>query len=119
MAPDQLLDTYQSERQAFARTLVATTDRGFTMATDEGRGAAFVRTRILPLVAPELFKLSAVRHYLFRAVSQLVIDYRDSAISDGRAGSVHGGERLPWAKGAGSDNFDSLNQSAVAAACLR
>jgi 2-polyprenyl-6-methoxyphenol hydroxylase-like FAD-dependent oxidoreductase len=107
-AADSLLETYQVERQAFARKLVATTDRGFTLATDEGRTAAFIRTRILPIVVPALFKLEAVRNFLYRAVSQLVIDYRDSAISMGAAGRIHGGDRLPWAKTSHGDNFDTL-----------
>jgi 2-polyprenyl-6-methoxyphenol hydroxylase-like FAD-dependent oxidoreductase len=107
-APDSLLDTYQTERRAFALELVATTDRGFTLATDESRVATFVRTRILPRIVPGLFKLEAVRKFLYRAVSQLVIDYRKSDISHGSAGRIHGGERLPWAKTARADNFDTL-----------
>ncbi|HTB66118.1 MAG TPA: FAD-dependent oxidoreductase [Steroidobacteraceae bacterium] len=107
-AADSLLDTYQAERQAFARKLVATTDRGFTLATDEGRTAGFIRTRILPIVVPALFKLEAVRNFLYRAVSQLVIEYRASAISRGSAGRIHAGDRLPWAKTSHGDNFDTL-----------
>jgi 2-polyprenyl-6-methoxyphenol hydroxylase-like FAD-dependent oxidoreductase len=107
-APDRLLDTYETERSAFARKLVATTDRGFTLATAEGRTADFIRTRIVPIVVPALFKLEVAREYLFSAVSQIVIAYRDSALSAGKAGALHGGDRLPWAKAANSDNFDTL-----------
>ncbi len=67
-ASDQLLETYQTERRAFARTLVATTDRGFMLATDEGPIASFIRTRIVPVIAPQLFKVAAIRRYLFSAV---------------------------------------------------
>ena len=118
-APDALLDTYEVERRAFALKLVATTDRGFTLATAESRTAALVRMRIVPIVVPALFKLQAVRNFLYRAVSQLVIEYRDSAISRGAAGRIHGGDRLPWAKTAHGDNFDTLTTATVAAACLR
>jgi hypothetical protein len=107
-APDRLLDTYETERCAFARRLVATSDRGFTLATAEGRTADFIRTRILPIVVPALFKLEVVREYLFSAVSQIVIAYRDSALSAGKARALHGGDRVPWAKAADSDNFDTL-----------
>ena len=107
-ASDRLLDTYETERRAFARKLVATTDRGFTLATAEGRTADFVRMRIVPIIVPALFKLEAAREFMFSAVSQIVITYRDSAISAGRAGALHGGDRLPWARSADSDNFDSL-----------
>jgi 2-polyprenyl-6-methoxyphenol hydroxylase-like FAD-dependent oxidoreductase len=107
-APDRLLDTYETERCGFARKLVATTDRGFTLATAEGRTAEFIRTRIVPIVVPALFKLEVAREYLFSAVSQIVIAYRDSALSAGKAGALHGGDRVPWAKSANSDNFDTL-----------
>ncbi|HEY6455235.1 MAG TPA: FAD-dependent monooxygenase [Steroidobacteraceae bacterium] len=107
-ASDSLLDTYEAERRPFALMLVATTDRGFTLATAEGRVAAFIRMRILPSVVPALFKFDAVRTFLYRAVSQLVIDYRESEISRGSAGRIHGGDRLPWAKTSRSDNFDTL-----------
>src|SRR5205807_4155103 len=39
-APDTLLDSYEAERIGFARRLVATTDRVFSMATAEGAVAA-------------------------------------------------------------------------------
>jgi 2-polyprenyl-6-methoxyphenol hydroxylase-like FAD-dependent oxidoreductase len=107
-AADPILDTYEPERRAFALKLVATTDRGFTLATAESRTAAFIRIRILPIVVPALFKLEAVRKFLYRAVSQLVIEYRHSAISMGAAGRIHGGDRLPWAKTSRGDNFDML-----------
>src|SRR5262249_16943107 len=45
-----LLDSYQTERIAFARRLVATTDRAFTFVTADGRLAQLVRTRIAPRV---------------------------------------------------------------------
>ena len=41
---------------------------------------------------------------MFRIVSQIAIEYRHSALSEGKAGAVHGGDRLPWA----GDNFDPL-----------
>ena len=107
-AAGPILDTYEPERRAFALKLVATTDRGFTLATAESRTAAFIRIRILPIVVPALFKLEAVRNFLYRAVSQLVIEYRHSAISMGAAGRIHAGDRLPWAKTSRGDNFDML-----------
>ncbi|HEX4050951.1 MAG TPA: FAD-dependent monooxygenase [Steroidobacteraceae bacterium] len=110
-AAEQLLATYESERQAFARRLVASTDRGFTLATAEGPLAHLARTRLVPLVVPALFRLPGVREYLFSTVSQLTLNYRDSPLSAGSAGEVHGGDRLPWVAGiAGQDpdNYESL-----------
>ena len=107
-ASDAILDTYETERRAFAQKLVATTDRGFTLATAEGRVAEFMRTRIVPIVLPTLFRFEAAREFMYRAVSQISVNYRDSALSKGDAGHVRGGDRLPWAPVAGADNFDTF-----------
>ncbi|MGH7550875.1 MAG: FAD-dependent monooxygenase [Gemmatimonadota bacterium] len=108
-ASDRLLDTYEPERIAFARRLVATTDRIFTLATKEGRAAQLLRTRLVPLLAPLLFRFSPLRRFLFRTVSQIGVNYRDSSLSAGAAGEVRGGDRLPWVEIApGNDNFAPL-----------
>ncbi|MDT1837666.1 FAD-dependent oxidoreductase, partial [Acinetobacter baumannii] len=51
-APDSLLDSYETERIAFARRLVDTTDRMFSFITAEGNFADFMRTAVAPLLAP-------------------------------------------------------------------
>jgi 2-polyprenyl-6-methoxyphenol hydroxylase-like FAD-dependent oxidoreductase len=108
-ASETLLDTYEAERIRFAQRLVATTDRAFTIVTSRGGFAAFVRTRIVPLVVPLLFRLGAMRRLLFRTVSQTQVSYRESPLSTGTAGKVHGGDRLPWVElGSGEDNFAPL-----------
>ncbi len=106
-----LLDTYEPERIAFARRLVATTDRVFKAASSESALAAVVRTEIVPRLLPHLAHTHFGQHYLFAAVSQTGIEYRSSAWSEGRAGAIHGGDRLPWvapAKEGGEDNFTPL-----------
>ena len=108
-ASQKLLDTYEPERIAFARRLVATTDRGFTVVTKRGALARLVRRRIVPLVAPLVFRIRAMRRFLFTTVSQTLVNYRGSSLSDGAAGGVRGGDRLPWVKFAsGEDNFAPL-----------
>jgi 2-polyprenyl-6-methoxyphenol hydroxylase-like FAD-dependent oxidoreductase len=104
-APESLLHTYEIERIAFARRLVATTDRAFSIATKQGRVAAFVRTRLFPIIAASLFRLRAARRFLFRTVSQIEINYRLSPLSVGQAGRVRGGDRLPWVANARSETF--------------
>ena len=105
-----ILDSYEPERIAFARRLVATTDRAFTGVTSRGALARLVRLRIVPLVIPPLFKLSQVRRLMFLTISQTRVNYRGSSLSEGRAGDVHGGDRLPWVKmdGLDADNFKPL-----------
>jgi 2-polyprenyl-6-methoxyphenol hydroxylase-like FAD-dependent oxidoreductase len=108
-ARDSLLATYEPERIGFARRLVATTDRGFTVVTKQGVVARWVRTRLVPLIAPVLFRLTPVRRFLFRTVSQIGVNYRHSPLSVGAAGAVRGGDRLPWVETApGQDNFAPL-----------
>ncbi len=107
-----LLESYEPERIAFARRLVATTDQAFTGATSHGAIARLVRLRLVPLLFPFLFKLATVRRLMFRTVSQTVVTYRGSSLSKGQAGKVHGGDRLPWVKtglnGDAADNFAPL-----------
>src|SRR5580698_6910025 len=103
-----LLDTYEPERIAFARRLVATTDRAFTTVTSSGWLARLIRLRVVPVLAPLLFSSRVFRRLMFRTVSQVNVNYRVSSLSRGRVGSVHAGDRLPWVKanqhGAGEDN---------------
>jgi 2-polyprenyl-6-methoxyphenol hydroxylase-like FAD-dependent oxidoreductase len=97
-ANSSLLDSYESERIAFARRLVATTDRAFTGVTSSGAIARAVRLNIVPVLMPLLFKFASVRRFMFRTVSQTALNYRGSSLSDGQAGAVRGGDRLPWVK---------------------
>jgi 2-polyprenyl-6-methoxyphenol hydroxylase-like FAD-dependent oxidoreductase len=93
-----LLDSYEPERIAFARRLVATTDRAFTAVISDSAFARFVRTKAIPAFVPALIRLPAVRRFVFRTVSQIKVNYRGSALSRGAAGKLRGGDRLPWVK---------------------
>lgn len=108
-AVDALLDTYQTERRAFARRLVATTDRAFTVATSRGAFATVVRTRIFPVLIKTALLFGDVRRLMFRTVSQIGIAYPQSSLSTGTAGRVSGGDRMPWVETASGDNFGGLD----------
>jgi 2-polyprenyl-6-methoxyphenol hydroxylase-like FAD-dependent oxidoreductase len=107
-APDTLLDSYEAERIGFARRLVATTDRAFTLVSAEGGLADFVRTRVAPTLLSGMIEFEFARDFLFRTVSQITLNYRDCPLSAGQAGAIRGGDRLPWARIDGEDNFASL-----------
>jgi hypothetical protein len=111
-ADASLLDSYEPERIAFARRLVATTDQAFKGVTSPGPIARRLRLQIVPLLIPPLFKLTTARRFMFRTISQTGVNYRGSSLSEGRAGRVHGGDRLPWVKadfnGVEKDNFAPL-----------
>lgn len=109
-----LLDTYEPERIAFARRLVATTDRAFTFVTSPGPVARRVRVGVVPRLLPALVRSGAVRRAMFRAISQTAVSYRGLGLGAGPAGRVRGGDRLPWVRldGAGesrgADNHAAL-----------
>jgi 2-polyprenyl-6-methoxyphenol hydroxylase-like FAD-dependent oxidoreductase len=110
-ADRDLLDTYEPERIAFARRLVATTDRLFQAASSDGKLAEIVRTEIVPRLLPHVASTHLGQRFFFAALSQTGIEYRESAWSTGHAGGVHGGDRLPWVEPAasgGDDNFTPL-----------
>ena len=68
-APDSILDTYCTERIAFAKRLVATTDRVFTLATNRGALAAKMRRVLLPFLLPRLLS-GGFGKSIFRTFSQ-------------------------------------------------
>jgi 2-polyprenyl-6-methoxyphenol hydroxylase-like FAD-dependent oxidoreductase len=107
-ADESILNTYEAERRPFALTLVATTDRVFRFLA-----ASSWLTRFLRIwVAPWIFRLIAAtglgRSTAFNTVSQLRIQYRDSPFSQGKAGRVVGGDRLPWVHEGDMDNIAKL-----------
>jgi 2-polyprenyl-6-methoxyphenol hydroxylase-like FAD-dependent oxidoreductase len=108
-APAAILDTYETERIAFARRLVMTTDQAFVAVTSPGAIARTLRLRVVPFAIPALFALPAARRLLFRTVSQTLVNYRSSSLSEGRLGRVHGGDRLPWLGRYSVDNFAPLS----------
>lgn len=97
-APD-LLATYEPERIAFARRLVATTDRVFQVIAGRSWSGALFRGGFLPRWAMFALRARPALRVLFRLVSQIMIRYRNSPLAAGRAGSVRGGDRLPWVPG--------------------
>ncbi len=113
-ADDGLLDSYESERIGFARRLVATTDRVFSFATADGRFADVMRTRVAPVLFPFAISFERVREFMFRTVSQTMINYRNGPLSRGAAGHVQGGDRLPWVAIDGVDNYEPLIEHELA-----
>jgi 2-polyprenyl-6-methoxyphenol hydroxylase-like FAD-dependent oxidoreductase len=105
-----LLDSYEPERIAFARTLVATTDQAFTSVTSSGAMARLVRLHLVPLLLPLFFGFKAARRLMFRRISQTSIHYEGSPLSVGWTETVEGGDRLPWVQHADGekDNFAPL-----------
>jgi len=74
--------------------------------------ALAVQARTLELYSQVGLADKVVRRFMFRTISQTMVNYRGSSLSDGQAGAVHGGDRLPWmqtdAGGVDKDNFAPL-----------
>ncbi|MEF9898784.1 MAG: FAD-dependent monooxygenase [Pseudomonas sp.] len=109
-ARQSLLDTYQIERSAFAQRLVATTDQVFNFVTADGRLAALLRTHLAPRLLPRVLAFRSAQAFLMRTVSQITLNYRYMPLSYGDAGSLQGGDRLPWVAEDGRDNFSGLSR---------
>jgi hypothetical protein len=101
-----LLDSYEAERIPFARSLVRTTDRIFEAVVGRGLFSRLVRSVFAPIILPLALRSRAARRAQFRLVSQTRIAYPESPLSDGSAGAVRAGDRLPWVEG--TDNFAPL-----------
>lgn len=91
-AAEDILDTYETERIKFARTLLETTDRLFNFMVNKQR----LRNFIIPVFIPRLLRFSNMKERLFRTVSQIHVDYRESGLSADGSGKLAAGDRLPW-----------------------
>ncbi|KAJ6114969.1 Monooxygenase FAD-binding [Penicillium sp. IBT 16267x] len=108
---NNLLDSYETERRAFALNVIGTTDHGFTVLTGQGFFPRLMRNWIIPYLFPFIMKFHFGRTRIFRGVSQLVCTYRGSPLSQMavHSGTVQPGDRLPWAKIESSDNYSTIN----------
>jgi len=101
-----LLDTYSSERVVVAKNVVRGTDRAFTFVTSSSYLAKLLRVHVLPLflqlMLPILVKQQFIRHFFFRRISEIGIQYRKSWLSQhSSTGNFPNyaplpGERLPY-----------------------
>ncbi|MGB7047305.1 MAG: FAD-dependent monooxygenase, partial [Candidatus Cybelea sp.] len=101
---ERVLDSFEEERVAFARALVATTDRAFTAIVAPGLAGELIRRFVAPLGVIAATRLPVTRRTFFRIVSQTQIHYHESSLSEGKAGGVRGGDRLPWVESI--DNYE-------------
>ena len=92
-----LLETYDEERSANAKRLLATTDRAFDLGASEDPFVALFRTRVFPRVANLVLHLDAVKRFIFPLVSQIGINYRKSALSANEGFfKTKAGDRMPY-----------------------
>ena len=101
-APEALVDSYALEREPVAQRLLATTDRAFAFVVSDAKGAALLRTRVVPRILAFAMRFRAVREFAFRTIAQIGIRYRGSPLSLTEVGWPRGapaaGDRFPWVR---------------------
>ncbi|BAC12594.1 pentachlorophenol-4-monooxygenase [Oceanobacillus iheyensis HTE831] len=101
---EDVLRTYEEERIAFAKSLVSTTDKVFQSVVK----SKILKNFIIPYIVPKLSKSKKLKTKLFKVISQVKINYRDSILSKGRVGKIKAGDRLPWIQKNNINNYDAL-----------
>lgn len=112
-ASAQLLETYDQERIANAKRLLATTDRMFEFAAGSNWLLSLIRTTVFPPVAGFITNLEPVRKMFFPLISQTGINYRSAHLSD-HAGDasfkVKAGDRMPYFLISGRSSHSYLDE---------
>jgi 2-polyprenyl-6-methoxyphenol hydroxylase-like FAD-dependent oxidoreductase len=101
LAGEALLNSYEEERLPFARQLVATTDRAFTIITSEKWYNQLMRLYLFPFSVRFVFRFQRIRKNIFRTISQIGIKYINSSLTVNRIGQsikIKSGERFPYLK---------------------
>ena len=80
-AEENLLNSYNGERLPIAQTLVRTTDRGFSLITSSKWLTRIFRLYIFPVLIKQVLKIKRLRVFIFRAGSQIAINYERSVLS--------------------------------------
>jgi 2-polyprenyl-6-methoxyphenol hydroxylase-like FAD-dependent oxidoreductase len=105
---EAIISSYAIERMAFAKVLVQTTDTAFKAIASRSAWGSFFRAYILPSLFGSLTEFSTFLKFAFRTISQIRIHYHESPLSEGDAGKIRGGDRLPWVRFPKGDNYQVL-----------
>jgi 2-polyprenyl-6-methoxyphenol hydroxylase-like FAD-dependent oxidoreductase len=97
---ESILDSYGNERIPVAKDLLSTTDRIFTIITSRNWFIGLFKKWVLPGLLKTVWGKENLRNNLFKRVSQIGINYRDSTINLNLSLStkVKAGDRLPYLK---------------------
>ena len=95
-----ILESYSSERMPVAKTLLNTTDRVFNIVMSNKWYSRLFKTYLMPSVLKFAWNNKGIREALFKRVSQIDINYRESAVNlqISQATKVKAGDRLPYLK---------------------
>jgi len=108
-AHSSVLKSYEIERQAFAHVLIKSTDQAFKIIASRSWIGSLFRAYVLPQFFAFLTKFKFILTFMFRTVSQTRIQYHSSFLSEGTAGKIRAGDRLPWVHANADDNHSYLS----------
>jgi 2-polyprenyl-6-methoxyphenol hydroxylase-like FAD-dependent oxidoreductase len=80
-ADPTLLDSYHRERHPIGQALLRTTDRAFSLFASPGVLPRFIRSHLLPHLAPRVLTIPAARRLAVGLISQLRIAYPHSPLN--------------------------------------
>jgi 2-polyprenyl-6-methoxyphenol hydroxylase-like FAD-dependent oxidoreductase len=96
-AHPKILETYHEERHPIARKLIHSTDQVFSFVTNQRPYVRWARLHLMPRVLNLITKFSFFRSFIFRLVSQVGIQYRDSSLTQqcfSTTGALCAGDRF-------------------------
>lgn len=102
LAKPSILDTFDEDRLPFAKKLVATTDKAFSVIIAMGPVGRFFRTKMAPKILKFVLSRKITTNFIFRTVSQIGISYHASSLSHNASfgrfnkGTPVPGDRLPY-----------------------
>ncbi len=109
-ADPALLDTYNEERLPFAKRLVETTDRLFSLVVSKNIFKSIFTKHIAPLIMQNVVKYNFSRRFMFSTISQIGISYVHSALSQNASfgdfpkSVPRPGDRLPYCTFSNTNN---------------
>jgi 2-polyprenyl-6-methoxyphenol hydroxylase-like FAD-dependent oxidoreductase len=109
----ETLASYNQERKAVARQLLATSDLEFDFMTGEQPWLGFLKLHVFPFFVKMLTTTHLGNKQAFSTLAQLSIAYPESPLTEpGRLGPISAGDRLPYfITAAGNSVFDDIRSS--------
>ena len=97
---DSILNSYADERMPVAKTLLATTDRIFTLVMSRSWLIGLFKKWVVPKLLRLIWSKENSRRLFFKQISQTGLSYRNSKINLhlSEAVNVKAGDRLPYLK---------------------
>lgn len=110
----ETLESYNQERMAVARQILATSDLEFDFMTGEQPWLGFLKLNVFPFFVKMLTTTRLGNKQAFSTLAQLSIAYPESPLTEpSRLAAISAGDRLPYfVTAAGNSVFDEIKSAA-------